>query len=86
MPSSEAAAALRESLGRIYGPAIAVRYYNLSDPGIAADHAETIAELREDGLPFPAIFLDGALISAGSINLLRILAAVARAHRHGSQG
>ena len=81
MPSSEAAAALRESLSRIYGPAIELRYYNLNDPEITADHAETIAELREHGLPFPAIFLDGELLSAGSINLLRVLAAVARAHQ-----
>ena len=83
MPSSEAAAALDQSLSRIYGAAIALRYYDLNDPQIQTDHAETIAALREEGLPFPAIFLDGELIYAGAINLLRIVAAVGRAYQHG---
>ena len=82
MPSSEAAAALEQSLSRMYGPAIALRYYDLNDPEVQTAHAETIAELREDRLPFPAIFLDGELIYAGAINLLRVLAAVGRAYEH----
>lgn len=82
MPSSEAAAALRQSLGRIYGAAIEVYYYDLGDPQVQAAHAETIAELRENGLPFPAIFLDGELIYAGAFNLLRVVAALSRAYQH----
>jgi len=82
VPSSEAAAALGQSLSRIYGPEIALRYYDLNDPEVQTAHAETIAELRQDRLPFPAIFLDGELIYAGAINLLRVLAAVGRAYGH----
>ena len=87
MPSSEATAALHSSLGRIYGPAVEVRYYDISDPQIQAAHGEIITALRADQLPFPAIFLDGELICAGAINLLRILAAVVQAQqRRASKG
>ncbi|HEY0735872.1 MAG TPA: DUF1462 family protein [Herpetosiphonaceae bacterium] len=84
MPSSEAAAALRQSLSRIYGPAIALRYYDLDDPQMQAAHAETLADLRDNRLPLPAIFLDGELIYAGAINLLRVVAAIGRAYQRQS--
>lgn len=82
MPSSEAAAALRQSLSRIYGPAIEMRYYDLDDPQVQLDHAETLTELRDSRLPLPAIFLDGELIYAGAFNLLRVMAAIGRAYQH----
>jgi disulfide oxidoreductase YuzD len=78
MPSSEAAAALQASLGRIYGPAIRVCYYDISVPQIRAEHADTIAALRADELPFPVVLLDGQVLYAGAINPLRIVAAVAQ--------
>jgi disulfide oxidoreductase YuzD len=87
VPSSEAAAALQSSLSRIYGPAVEVRYYDISDPRVQAAHGEIIMSLHEDRLPFPAVFLDGQLISAGAINLLRTLTAVAQAQqRRASEG
>jgi disulfide oxidoreductase YuzD len=77
----EATAALQTSLGRIYGSAVEVRYYDISDPQIQATHNAIIMSLRADKLPFPAVFLDGQLISAGAINLLRTLTAVAQAQQ-----
>ncbi len=81
MPSSEATSALQSSLSRIYGSTVEVRYYDISDPQIQAAHDEIITTLREDKLPFPAVFLDRQLISAGALNLLRILSAVAQAQQ-----
>lgn len=79
MPSSKAANAIAASLGRLYGAAVDVRYYDLSDPAVRAAHDEQLAELREQQLPFPVVLLDNNLLYAGAINPLRVVAAVAQA-------
>lgn len=79
MPSSEAASAIAASLGRIYGSAVQVRYYDLRDAEVRAAHSEIIADLHEQRLPLPAVFLDHQLLYTGTINPLRVVAAVAEA-------
>lgn len=56
-----------------------MRYYDLRDDDQRAAHAELIAELHEQRLPLPAVFLDNQLLYAGAINPLRVVAAVAEA-------
>ncbi|HEX6290674.1 MAG TPA: DUF1462 family protein [Herpetosiphonaceae bacterium] len=86
MPSSEAAAALTASLNRIYGAAVEVAYYDLGDPQAQARIDETIALPGADRLPLPIVLLDGAIVAAGSLDLLRIVAAVAQAFQRHTQG
>lgn len=79
MPSAKAAAAIKASLGRLYGPEVEVRYYNVGDPEVARAHAKLLAELELERTPLPAIFLDDELLFAGAINPLRVVGAVADA-------
>ena len=55
-----------------------VRYHDLSDPQVQAEHQEILAVLREERLPLPAVFLDGVLLCTGAINPLRVVASVAQ--------
>jgi hypothetical protein len=77
VPSAKAAAAIAESLFRLYGPVVAVHYHDLGDPLVARDHAATLDEFARDGLPLPIVTLDDDLLFAGSINPLRVVEAVA---------
>ncbi len=54
LPSVKATAALQQSLGRMYGDAVAVRYHDVDDPTLAQD--ELLQYVREERLPLPAIF------------------------------
>ena len=81
MPSAKAAAAIKASLGRLYGSEVEVRYYNVGDPEVARTHADLLADLDLERTPLPAVFLDGALLFAGAINPLRVVGAVADARR-----
>jgi disulfide oxidoreductase YuzD len=78
LPSVKAAAAIKASLGRMYGAAVRVCYYDTSQPDVQAEHHELLAALREDRLPLPAVVLDGQILYAGTVNPLRVVAAVAQ--------
>ena len=77
MPSAKAAEAIRASLGRLYGAEVVVHYYDVGDPVVAREHADLLSELALERVPLPAILLDGVLISAGTIDPLRVVATVA---------
>ena len=70
MPSAKLAEAIRASLHRLYGPGVGGRYYNVGDPAVVEAHSALLEELLTERIPLPAIFLDGALLYAGSINPL----------------
>ena len=77
MPSAKAAEAIRASLGRLYGAEVVVHYYDVGDPVVAREHADLLSELALERVPLPAILLDGVLISAGTIDPLRVVATIA---------
>ena len=81
MPSAKAAGAIRASLGRLYGTEVEVHYYDVGDPVVAGEHADLLGELALERAPLPAILLDGILIYSGTIDPLRVVAAVAAARR-----
>ena len=81
MPSAKAAAAIKASLGRLYGSEVEVHYYNVLDPDVARAHADLLADLDLERTPLPAVFLDSELLFAGAINPLRVVGAVADARR-----
>ncbi len=62
----------------MYGAAVQVRYHDITDPRVQAEHHELLATLREERLPLPAVFLDGALLYTGAINPLRVVTTVAQ--------
>jgi len=54
-----------------------VRYHPVGDPQVQAEHAALLAHFSEEGLPFPVTTLDGAVIFAGGLQPLKLVAAVA---------
>jgi hypothetical protein len=80
VPSAKAADAIQASLRRLYGAEVEVHYYDVGDPVVAREQADRLDELSLERAPLPAILLDGILIYAGTIDPLRIVAAVADAH------
>jgi len=81
LPSAKAATAIKASLHRLYGSEVEVQYYDVSDPEVAEAHAALLEELATERVPLPAILLDGDLLYAGSINPLRVVAAVAAVYQ-----
>ncbi len=81
MPSAKTAEAIRASLGRLYGPEVEVHYYDVANPAIAHQHANLLDEWLLERIPFPVVMLDGAIVYAGTINPLRVVATVAAARR-----
>lgn len=77
MPSSKAAEAIAQSLWRIYGPEVEVRFRDAGVPEIEAERLEHLADVGAEDAPLPTVFLDGELLFAGSINPLRVVAVVA---------
>ena len=77
MPSAKAAAAAAASLGRLYGPQVVVRYHSIGDPLVQTEHAALLAHFSEERLPFPVTILDGAVLFAGGLQPLKLVAAVA---------
>ena len=77
MPSAKAAEAIAQSLWRIYGPEVEVRFRDASDPQVEAERLEQLADLDADRAPLPTVLLDGEVLYAGAINPLRVVAAVA---------
>lgn len=77
MPSSKAAEAIAQSLWRIYGPAVEVRFRDAGEPDIEAERLERLADIGAEDAPLPTLLLDGELLFAGVINPLRVVAAVA---------
>jgi disulfide oxidoreductase YuzD len=77
VPSAKAAVAIAESLFRLYGPEVVVRYHDVGDPIVACEHAATLLEFAQDRLPLPVVTLDDDVIFAGTINPLRVVEAVA---------
>lgn len=75
MPSAKAAAALQQSLGRMYGDTVQIRYYDVAEDG--ASHREATEFVHEEGLPLPVVLLNGRLLYAGTLDLLRIAIDVA---------
>ncbi len=81
MPSAKAAAAIKASLGRLYGAEVEVSFFDAGDPRVAAEHATLLEELWIEGLPLPVVLLDGVVVFAGAINPLLVVAAVAEARQ-----
>ena len=77
MPSAKAAEMIAASLHRLYGSEVEVQYYDAGDPKVAEAHQALLEELATERVPLPAVLLDGDLLYAGSINPLRVVAAVA---------
>ncbi len=77
----KAAAAIQESLGRMYGSAVQIRYHPC-DRHMGAEDSAVLQFLRDEQLPLPAVFLNGELLYAGSINPFKIVMDVARAWQH----
>ncbi len=83
MPSAKAARAIAESLFRLYGPEVEVRYFDVGDPAVKLEQAGRLEEIAAERLPLPVLMLDEELLFAGTIVPLRVVAAVAaemRAH------
>jgi hypothetical protein len=84
MPSVRATAAAAESLQRLYGARVAVRYHDLADRAVQERHADLLEHLRAEGYPLPVTFLDGEILFAGGLQPLKLVAAVAaRLQRQG---
>ncbi len=81
MPSAKAAAAIRASLGRLFGSEVGVYYYDAADPAVVTTHAGLFADLAAERLPLPVVLLDGDVIFSGTIEPLRVVAAVAEARQ-----
>ncbi len=77
MPSAKAAEMIAASLHRLYGSEVEVQYYDVGDPKVSEAHRALLEELATERVPLPAVLLDGDLLYAGSINPLRVVAAVA---------
>jgi hypothetical protein len=77
LPSVKAAEAIAQSLWRIYGPKVEVRFRDAGYAEIEAERRDRLTELGAEGVPLPTLFLDGELLYAGAINPLRVVAAVA---------
>lgn len=77
MPSAKAAEAIAQSLWRIYGPEIEVRFRDAGDPDIEVERLDRLADIDAEDAPLPTLLLDGELLFAGTINPLRVVAAVA---------
>jgi hypothetical protein len=80
MPSSKAAEVIAASLHRLFGAEVETRYFDVSDPAIAAAHADLLDQLAIERIPLPAVLLDGELLFSGAIEPLWVVAAVAEAH------
>lgn len=77
MPSVKAARAIAESLFRLYGPEVEVRYFDLGDPAVKLEQAGSLEEIAAARLPLPVLMLDEELLFAGTIVPLRVVATVA---------
>jgi len=85
LPSAKAARAIAESLFRLYGPEVEVRYFDVADPVVRLEQAGTLEEIVADGLPLPVLMLDGEIWFAGTIVPLRVVATVAAQLRDRNQ-
>ncbi len=59
----------------MYGDTVRVRYYDTEkEPAV---YNEWIQLINDEGLPLPVVFLNGRLLYAGTLDLLRIAIDVA---------
>ncbi len=77
MPSAKAARAIAESLFRLYGPEVEVRYFDVGDPVVKLEQAGRLAEIAAERLPLPVLMFDDEILFAGTIVPLRVVATVA---------
>jgi len=77
LPSAKAARAIAESLFRLYGPEVAVRYFDVGDPVVKLEQVGRLAEIAAERLPLPVLMLDDEILFAGTIVPLRVVATVA---------
>jgi hypothetical protein len=78
MPSARAAEAARQSLNRLYGAAIELRYHDMDDEAERADHAEELALFAEEGWRLPVTLLNGEVLFVGRLQPTRLVSAVAQ--------
>ena len=77
MPSSKAAQLAAQALGRLYGPAVTVRYYDLDNPAVREQQRDVLASAEDERWPLPLVLLDGRPLPLKRLHPLLIVAAVA---------
>jgi disulfide oxidoreductase YuzD len=56
-----------------FGDAVEVRYVDMYDPESQAEFPELLATVKEQGLPYPLVAINGQVRAAGSAHYYHVL-------------
>jgi len=63
----------------MYGDAVQVEYFDVSEPATQAEYADLISQVEEHRLPYPLVAINGQVRLAGGAEYYRIMPLVEEA-------